>query len=425
MKRTASGAAGLALVALVACRKTTPAATADAASAGNDLSQTPIARRCTPEGTSSPLPGGESTIVGDGMVFGEEWVVGAVRQDKNGLRGKALRASRDLTRLTEIDVCSPDGDAPPPRIWKNGSGMMAGCYARSPGEKKKGRVLSLYDLTEKATFVASLPQGVNDSFGFDVATNDKGSFVVWVEDDAKSEKPLVRMARISIDGKLDPTKTLTTPEVDVDSVRIVATEAGFVVAWIALQREGFPSLDASIEGAGESRYTSWVEWLALDATGAPAGVPMIATKRSHVSWFTLARRAATTELLFVDDQAKAEGGGGRLLRVALGAPPNGAAAGESEVLSTGVGSAFPDFFVGDGKGRAWLAFTDVAERTKALPFDWAGKGGAPLGEPSDEIAFARPLAARGDSLLGLVFGDPAPGGPPIAPPRLRVSTCIP
>jgi len=409
------------LVALTACRKSAPSAGSDASRAGNDLSETPILRRCTPEGTSAPLPGGETTIVGDGIVFGEEWVVGTVRQDKNGLRGKVLRASRDLTRVTEIDICSPDGDAPPPRVWKKGEGMMAACYARTPGEKKRGRALSLYSLTEKATPVSTIPQGVDDSFGFDVATNEKGSFIVWAEDDAKAEKPLVRLTHVTADGKADPPKTLTTPEVDVDSVHIVPTDRGFVVAWIALKRDGLPPADASTEGPGEARYTSWVEWLALDGGGTPEGVPMIATKRSHVTWFTLAQRGNSAELFFVDEQAKAEGGGGRLVRVTLGGPSGN----ESEVLSTGVGSAFPDFFVGEGKGaRAWLAFTDVAERTKALPFDWSGNG-TPLGEPSDEIAFARPLAAHGDSLLGLVFGDPAPGGPPVAPPRLRVSTCIP
>jgi hypothetical protein len=176
------------------------------------------------------------------------------------------------------------------------------------------------------------------------------------------------------------------------------------------------------EAVGEPRTYAWLEMVAVDARGAPAGpVRRLTPTSGHVSSFDLLllRGSPKLPLLVVarDDGEAIDGTGGALLRIRAG--EDGAEA-PLDLPSDGLGRGAPALVGGGGTGTGvgadaaeepWLAWAGGDEGLRLLPLDEAGTPVGPVARPSieDAVGAVRPLLvlARGADVTNAAGGDPA------------------
>jgi hypothetical protein len=222
---------------------------------------------------------------------------------------------------------------------------------------------------------------------------------------------VIRSATIAADGHVGAARDVSPPDSDAELPRVVATSGGFAVFWIARGPEAAAaSHDASaLEVAGESMAPGWLETVAVDANGAPAGnVRRLTPASGHVSTYDVAAigpaPGATLLVIARDDGERSDGSGGQLLRVRL----TGDVLQAPEPLTTeGLGRGAPALVSG---ATPWLSWVARDESLRLMAFDPAG---APAGPASSEpnLDEARPLiitstASQGvDRVLAAFPGD--------------------
>jgi hypothetical protein len=361
--------------------------------------------------------------VGDAIQNGKDVAVGVVHRALAGRVAAVALVRPDGDEAPRIvDLGPTPGDAPPPGFARRSTDLLAAAYAVSGGTaRSKGRQLALYSvMQDKAVRLGAIDQAWDDSFAFDLASALDRTLVVWDEASGAGHG-VVRAANIAPDGHAGPAHDVSPPDSDAELPRVLATNGGFAVFWIARgPAAGGPSADASaLEVAGESIAPGWLETLNLDANGSPTGTVRRLTPASgHVSTYDLAAigpsTGATILVVARDDGEGSDESGGQLLRVRV----TGDAVEASAALATdGLGRGAPALV---GGPAPWLSWVARDESLRLMALDVAG---APLGLAGSEPSLdeARPLmvmstAPRGvDRVLAAFPGD--------ANAQLRVFEC--
>jgi hypothetical protein len=243
-----------------------------------------------------------------------------------------------------------------------------------------------------------------------------GAIVVWDEDapspDAGPIPPrgLIRVALLGPDLRAVVQVATVSPEItDAERPRVALRDGGYWVAWIARKRE--PTGDAApelLEAPGEDRAYRWVELLALDEHGAPAGaVRRLSSATGHVAGFSIAGGVSRLDAAIVLDDEQGEGAGGELLQVvatAEGAPRS------VTVRASGVGRSPPRLAWAEG-APGWLAYVDAADHTRLVAIDAEGAAAASDAiEPAlDDARLVAAIASAGSGASALAV-TPGPKG---------------
>jgi hypothetical protein len=454
MSRVACAAAGLAgvLAGLGGCHKATteaPDAAVDAAviEAEAPEAATLAPARCTPSHEAFAVgdPSAPADVeVGDAVPFPGGTAVGLVRRTPAGRVAAVGVVDAALGGAHVVDLGVTLGDAPPPRVAWVDPLLVAAAYALPAVDAgAAGRGLSLYvvDPSAGAVVIGSVPQHRDDSLAFDAAFSGGSGLVVWDEavvgDASAAPRGVIRAANLAPKQHTRPqdayavgqTFDVSPGESDAELPRVVSTDRGFDVIWIARGAEVESDADgasprgppwsrpeAGAEVTGEPRTRGWVERVALDKQGkviAPA--KRLTPASGHVSAFDVwaTTDAGRPALLVVarDDGELVDGSGGALLRVRI----VGDAAESTLAFATdGLGRGAPTFV--DSPRAPWLAWIGPHEESRLLPLDAAG---IPAGLPSHEEALdeGRPLAIVGGGTR-LLVATPADSAS-----QLRVLSC--
>jgi hypothetical protein len=438
--RRAASAFGIvvALAQAAACHKT-PAETPDAAQdAGVVEAETPEASalapsRCAPSHEAFAIgdPAAPTDVeVGDAVPFPGGTAVGLVRRTPAGRVASVALLDAALGGAHVLDLGATLGDAPPPRVaWVEPS-LVAVAYALpavDAGAPARGLSLYVVDPSAGAGAMGSVPQHRDDSLAFDAAFSGTYGLVVWdeaVAGDAAAPRGVIRAAPLTPKPHtrpqdaygVGPTFDVSPAESDAELPRVVSTDRGFDVLWIARGAEIEVDAGAGVEVTGEPRTYGWVERVALDKQGkvvAPA--KRLTPASGHVSAFDVQATsdAGKPALLVVarEDGEAVDGSGGALLRVRV---VGDAVEPPLSFASDGLGRGAPTFV--DGTRAPWLAWIGPHEESRLLPLDVAG---IPAGAPSHEESLdeARPLAVVGGGARLLV------ATPTDAASQLRVVSC--
>jgi hypothetical protein len=232
----------------------------------------------------------------------------------------------------------------------------------------------------------------DDSLAFDLALAGSSGLLAW-DEATSAERGVIRTYAFSKDHA-GSTRDISPPDSDAELPRVFAFGAGFVAIWVARRPEPASPSEAGPEATGELRSYGWLEMLALDRQGIPAGpVRPLTPSSGHVSAFDAAVRADNGVPLLVvaarDDGEVVDGSGGALLRVRV----RGDAIESAVAFATdGLGRGAPSF-VGSAAAPSSpfaLAWVGKEEQVRLLPLDGSG---APTSTVSAEDAMseARPL----------------------------------
>jgi len=398
--------------------------------------------RCRDDGKALALSGTD-VVVGDAAVGPSGLLVGVVRTEGGKRVAGVLRASLDLASSTVIDVGPAFGDDPPPSPRFHGTKAYVAFLTRQATDGgPRQRTLNVAPLGDRelGPVEATVVQQADESTAFDVAwTDDGAALAAWDEDapprpdggagiPGAPDRGFVKVQALSVAGspvappKDNPPRRVASPDTsDAESPRLVARPGGFWLAWLArrVEEDGH-----TIEGPGEKRTFRWVEAVALDARGEPAGpVRRVSPTSGRAAAFELSVRGEDLVVLVQDEAAHAEGGGSRIVRYLVSSEVESA-----DLVDGGVGEANAELVPSaPGQGTRWLAWGDGTERMRLTPLD------AELvatGRTSAEPALdgARVLASSPpDVVYALVGAAPRPEGSgeaaPPSHPELRRFVC--
>ncbi|MDP9033804.1 MAG: hypothetical protein M3O50_03285 [Myxococcota bacterium] len=334
---------------------------------------------------------------------------------------------RDAASARVVDIGPTLGDAPPPRLAWRGNELLAAQLALPPtaqrvGDAGRELAVRIVEPGPVRSAYPPVPQARDDSLAFDLAFSGSDGLVVWDESAGGDARNPVRgvIRGVSLQGnERGPVRDLSPPESDAESPRVLSLDTGFIVTWLARKAEPFvtPESSSNREETGEARAYGWLEALALNPGGNPAGpVRRLTSVVGHVSGYDVQRLAGARRTVLVvarDDGEAVDGSGGGLVRVILresGAePPAG-------FPSDGLGRGAPTLV----EGRSpWLAWVGPREQVRLLPLD---SGGGAVAAPSAEVAFdeARPLVLlEGDTASAF---DGAHSPDVLAPVTMLVAT---
>lgn len=352
-------------------------------------------------------------------------VASVVALDREGA-GKVIKLARSRS------------DFDPPVIAVPPSGGPAIVALSEPSASARAIRLGSVSEDGKVGWGAEIPEGRDDSLALDVAVDGEHRGVVsW--DDTSGERSYVALAGFRSDnlGSIVGSRRVTPKELDCDSPRLAVRPDGFYLAYLVhgseAQRErvaekgrddepsaaasASPSAVAKDEPApkkgkkkktaskkgseadeideslgGESVATTWIEVVALDASGAQAGEALRVSKEgSTVVSFDVAASADGALVVAYRDDDAPTGGGTRgplhLVRVHPGGvEPDTLSL--DDVPTDGVPTLLPGWL-----GLPTLAGPDLLAKL--------GKNGLPSEPPLVEPSLGRgePIAAWGDRLL--------------------------
>jgi hypothetical protein len=362
-------------------------------------------------------PSLEDLEIGDAVSYPGGFAVNVVHRTAAGRTAAIALLPPAANSVQLVDLATTLGDAPPPQVVASASNLVAAAYTVP---KHAGtRELSVYLLSgaSEAKLTAALPQQHDDSFAFDLSA----TLLAWDDIGAGPQpRSVVRVAELSDDGRVGPTRDVSASGSDAESPRIASIDKGHLLFWLARTPEAPPGLAdgaPAAEVTGQARVNSWIEMVGTDAHGAPTGpVRRLTPLSGHVSAFDalpLAEPSTSRALVIARDDGEAvDGSGGVLLRII--ARPDGADP-PTAIGVEGLGRGSPTLV---GPTPSWLSWTGPHEEARLLPLDGAGTPQArPSGEP--ELDEARPLAlvGRDGRILAAAPADPSA--------QLRVVSCAP
>jgi hypothetical protein len=366
--------------------------------------------------------------IGDGVAHGDGYAVGLVHRTSAGRVAAVAVLGANAAGVRVVDLAPTPGDAPPPQLAVCRDRLVAAAF-RLPAVPGGGgsapvanRDLGLYvvDPDDPAGVAASIPQRRDDSLAFDLACSAGAAgspgagLVVWDETAAPpgaAPRGVIRAAAFVAGPagiRAGPVVDVSSPGSDAEMPRVVPGAHGFVVLWVARRPESSRTPDGppgrfeadssgAIEATGEARAYGWLEMIAVDGAGKPAGpLRRLTSPSGHVSAYDVQARTPAQggiSLLVVarDDQEAVDGSGGTLLRVRMRddtvEPP-------AELPTDGLGRGAPSFV---DSPATWLAWVGPREQPRLLPLGPSGEalGGASAEEELDD---ARPLVSLALSL---------------------------
>lgn len=344
-------------------------------------------------------------------------IVGLLRVGTGGKKASVARVGpRAPARV--VDLGAVTGDDPPPRPFVRGTEVFAAGYVATAGDAghRGERRLGVFRVTDSPELLVTVPQAGDGSPAFDAvalpADSFAGALLVWDENAPElvvegGEEPrgVIRAALLAPDLRSVSQVATVSPDItDAERPRVALRDGGgFWVAWVARKRE--PSRDAGLEleVPAEDRAYRWVELLALDEHGRPAGAARrLSSASGHVAGFTMTATGSRLDATIVMDDEAVDGEGGEVLHVtalAEGAPrtisirPVGAGRGTTPWVAWAPGTA------------GWLTFVDTTDHTHLVPLD---ADGAPAGQDSVE-----PLLDDARPVLAGAFDPARPGAPEV------------
>ena len=255
-----------------------------------------------------------SLVIGDAVPGKGGFSVGLVRSPATG--PEALVARVVDHKLAEQWIVAKGAeivaDAPPP-IPLIGRDTVYAAYLARDTEAGTSRRIGVRK-SGVATAIASFKVQSADSLSFDATISNNASRLALAWDDDAPKDGGIRVAVIPLLAVSPVVPRVVSDGVeDVDAPRLAArANGGWWAAWVA-RREESPDAGPRVEAPGEGRAFTWVEIVALDDSGVPAGpIRRITALAGHVASFDLAPRAHGELDVFVRDETQAhEGEGGR------------------------------------------------------------------------------------------------------------------
>lgn len=386
-----------------------------------------ILPRCHVEGARVGLLG-EDIVVGESAVSTDGLAVGLIRRDGEKVVASVVLTSFDLARPSYVDLGPALGDDPPPVPFATARGILVAHHGRRAGERagfrdagagsplrdaagrRDVRIVRL-DGGKPVEIGPAITQQADESQAFDLALGEGSAapLVAWDEDAPLGQGRMLAdrgLIKVQLVGG-GPAAVVSPPGSDAEGPRLVARPGGFVLAWIAKKSaevDAGAAMEAAkartSEGPGEGRTYRWIEWVALDAKGAPTTpVRRLAGtgEHGHVAAFDLRVVEGGRVVAIVQDEAAvSEGGGARIQRL----PVDADQAPGALLVDAGVGTTLAGVVPHVDAARPWLAFADTDERTRLVPLTptLVAGAGATL-EPA--LDGARVLGANGDRVVAV------------------------
>ncbi len=329
--------------------------------------------------------------IGQALGYSGGFVAGGLLPAEHGQPiAAAVLVDPEGRAATTVRMGTAFGDTQPPRFALRGDQLVAGLVT-SAGDSRR---LKLGKIANKSvSWGASFEQGRDESLAFDLALGEHHGVVVWDDDAQHPDRGVVRLALFSPDtlAAESTATTVTLPQTDADTPRLLARPGGFWLFWIAHRPDNTPPSDQQIV---EELGFRWVEAVPLDERGIALGLPRRVTSASgHVVAYDVALLADGSVLLvFRDSDAPSGSPGGSVSRVTVRL--DGVT--EPTLLSDeNLGAGAPAIL------DHWLVVDDLIAETRLAPLD---PSGALVGTLASEPAFGtgEPIAARADSILLLV-----------------------
>lgn len=420
-------AAGLACVALVACKRSTntgesPLPSASAPSPGPNSAPD----RCHAgakgafftigkPGSRAPLDADDQETaqpfaveVGDATAFQTGFAVSALESTGSETRALVATVSSDAARGTVVDLGRVHGDVEPPRLAARGSDVFFAVADHGPSNARLrvGMVLGEGGGAARLTWGFETAWTGRGASAFDLAVTSKRGLLVWEDVEARAERQLVRLASFALDDLRAVTKdrTLDVGSAEQEMPEVVPRGAGYWLAWVASspqQRPGAsarspdksPPLPAASAAPSESVLefgNRWIEIVTLDENGAPTAAPQAISPRDrHVLVFDLAATAGGGALLAWRDDDSAPGAESRIVHVARVTASGGIE--RSVIDHDDVGAGAPSLITDAASAApSWLALESVTHDTRVAAL-------TPKGGLLDELA-AESAIGNGDAL---------------------------
>ena len=376
-----------------------PASSALAGTAGSAPPEPAEASRCVRPADDKVFTFGESqgavddevlifgVEVGQAVATAEGFAVGALRPTSKGMAAVVLLLDAEAGHPSVVQMALALGDTPPPRVAARNDLVVAALLEAGAS----GRHLRLGRLEKGAVaWGPTFDQGRDESLAFDVAIGETRAIAVWDDDETKPDRGVVRLSTFVAKSLSAPTvaRTITLPQTDAESPRVVPRPGGFWLVYVARRPE---KTDENAREQAEAPEHRWLEAIPLDENGAGQGLPRRLTPESgHVLTFSLAEGSdGTAVVVYRDDDLPSGGGGGVLARVLL----RGDGASSAQVLAdSDLGAGVPALLPG------WLAIADVSSATRLARIDQKGDLVSAL-EREPVFGTGAPIAARGSSLL--------------------------
>jgi hypothetical protein len=370
------------------------------------------------------------------MAVADGFDVGALRREDGGRRAAVVRIRAGSSSV--VDVGASWGDAPPPQVLEHGGATYAVAYVRpsSVGADRTSRALGVYRLGT-APPITLLPAESDASRAYDVVTPqvgaDVGAVVAW--DDmapGRGSRPtpygVVEVASLSSESfRVESVRAIEASVSDSSPIhasasdpRLVSRSKGYWLTWIGRRPEraaaALPLPAGEVETPTEEPTFSWIDAVALDALGVPAGTPhRLTAQTGHVGSYAVAALDDSLLVVAEDDGSWSGRGGGSLEQVVWKGE------GTPDVITlahAGVEEDTPPSLLMDGAG-AWAVFVGVG------PDSSEGRAQlVPLGEGrSPSLPAEEPLLRRA-APLGFMGGALATATPDGTSWRLRWATCI-
>lgn len=381
---------------------TFPAGSVSALPPGGALPDAPDPSRCTQpkdqdiytfgesQGATDDDIGAFGVEIGVGVATSTGFAVGALQPTGKNTSAVVLLLDGNGANPVTVKMGLALGDTPAPRVTVSGDRLFASLLESGPS----GRHLRIGRI-EKGTVAwgPSFDQGRDESLAFDLAVGEKRAVAVWDDDETKPDRGVIRLATFSPETLAAPTvpRTMTLPQTDAESPRVVRRAGGFWLVYVARRPE---ATDDSAREQAEAAENRWLEAILLDENGTALGIPRrLTSERGHVLAFALLAIPGDdgkAVLVYRDDDLPSGAGGGALSKMVLTTDGASAAVplGDPDDSGAGVPTLLP----------GWLATSDVASRTRLAKIDASGDVQGKW-EAEPVFGMGVPLAAEGDRLL--------------------------
>jgi hypothetical protein len=404
------------LVFVAACRKTPPVVADAGVVVTEDAGMAeagPPASRCSVTGTVT-LGSGETEDldIEEGVFTSDAAWVALLRTTHGSRIASVVRLGAKESAAHPVDLGAVAGDVSPPTLFVRGNDVLAAsCVLPRADVGASARSEGGHWTVSRLSGDAAAPLLVLAQTGKDVPTlsacagpsgSPFGAALAWDEDRAGAHAPVtdggelprgaVRVAFLTPDLRAVARVDTVSPETsDAERPKVLAREGGFWVAWMARRLEASREPAPDLEAPGEEPAYRWVEVLALDAQGKPAGpVRRLTPALGHASGFEMVSAPASRLDVYVAlDDEREQGAGGSIVHavVTAASPPR------TVPLSEGVGRARGLWLDEQSPRPSVLLYVDFADHVRALNLNDEGDAdGVASFEPAlDEL---RPFALR-------------------------------
>jgi hypothetical protein len=364
--------------------------------------------------------------VGRSAALSNGYAVGVRREDKGSLAEVVVLDAR-AEQGKVFSLGRSRGDMDPPIVRPRGKDWAAAMLEPHAG----GLALRLASHEgDKVVWGAELEQGADESLAYDIAFNGKVGVVTW--DDVTEDGKRGRIMLATVDAKnlkkQDEPIEVSSENVDAELPRLVSRRGGFWLAYSARSRS--PQKTQSVDAGDPDRFAaeriepSWIELVALDASGKLDGTAQAVTaKDGFVLAFDLELGKGDSALLaWRDDDTPTGAGGGRLTLILVGT--SGSSQRQpiaAENLGAGAPVLMPKWLaISDGEGNSQLApVGDDGDLEGELRRETLVGGGQFLATRGSELLVARPQGRAMEFLVLSCTREAAPdaGAAPAQTPK--------